>query len=80
MARHHGNHAGALSVTELMNRQVSPCRPKLATRLPAVVGRHLKHELAQRKPGLVDPPIKRFYIQDDPAVLARVLAGLRRLA
>lgn len=79
VAHHHGHHAGAVSVAELLNRQVKPCRPGLGARLPAGVGRHLEHDLPHRAPEAVDPPIKRFYIQDDPAMLARVLAGLRRL-
>jgi hypothetical protein len=64
MVRHHGHHAGAVSVAELLNRQVKPCRP----------------ELPHRAPQAIDPPIKPFRIDRDPGVLARVLAGLRRLA
>lgn len=69
MARHHGHQAGAVSVAELVNRQVSPCRPD-----------HAEEELARRTPGVVDAPIKAFYIQDDPVFLARILARLRALA
>jgi hypothetical protein len=64
MSAHHGHHAGAVSVAELLNRQVKPCRP----------------ELPHRAPQAIDPLIQPFRVERDPAVLARVLAGLRRLA
>lgn len=64
MARHHGHQAGAVSVAELLNRQVGPCRPALP----------------HRRPQAIDAPVKPFRIERDPGVLARVLAGLRRLA
>lgn len=64
MARHHGHQTGAISVTELLNRQVEACRPKLLHRAPQAI----------------DPPIEPFRVERDPVLLARVLAGLCRLA
>ncbi|MEU7476847.1 hypothetical protein AB0A63_12755 [Lentzea sp. NPDC042327] len=81
MSAHHGHQGGAIGVGELLKRQVRVYRPGIADAPPP--GRptsHARPDLAQRTPGSVVPPDERFFVQRNPALLTRVLAGLRRLA
>lgn len=61
-------------MAELLNLQVNPSRPgPTAAASERRPHRHAKSELPQRQLGAISPPIKRFYVQDNPALLARVL-------